>query len=140
MSRAFRGERVRQIRAVGSVYVFTLAVAATPMVLHEAGGIEAEVKGPLLALWVDCHLNFVLRGTILVRHEQAGYFSPLGYVGVLVVVSHLELSAADKQNPRLYTTLTTLVITSLQDVGIRGFFGGAQIPYNINLSQFNACA
>lgn len=127
MSRAFRGERVRQIRAVGSACVFTLAVAATPMMLHEAGGIEAEVKGPLLALWVDGHLNFVLRDAILVRHEQAGYFSPLGYVGVLAVVFHLRLSGADKQNSRLYTTLTTLVITSLQDVVIRDSFGGPQI-------------
>lgn len=107
MSRAFRGERVRQIRAVGSVCIFTLAVAATPMVLYEAGGIEAEVKGPLLALWVDGHHNFVLRGTILVQHKQ------VSYVSVLAIVSHLKLLAADKQNSRLYTTLTTLVIASL---------------------------
>jgi hypothetical protein len=76
----FRGERVRQIRAMGYVCVFTLAVAATPMVLHEAGGIEAEVKGPLLALWAGGHLNFVLRGAILVtfvvivnKHSQVSH-------------------------------------------------------------------
>jgi hypothetical protein len=122
----FRGERVRQIRAMGYVCVFTLAVAAAPIVLHEAGGIEAEVKGPLLALWAGGHLNFVLRGATLVRHEQAGYLSPLGYVGVLAVLSHLVFSAADKQNSRLYTTLTTLLVTILQDVGIRASFGGPQ--------------
>lgn len=112
------GGRVRRIRATGYACVFTLVVAAAPMVLHEAGGIEAEVKGLLLALWVGGHLNFVLRGAILVRHEQVGYLSPLGYVGVLAVFSHLIFSAADKQNSRLYTTLITLAVTGLQDVGI----------------------
>lgn len=96
------------------------------MVLHKAGGIEAEVKGLLLALWVGGHLNFVLRGAILVRHEQVGYLSPLGYVGVLAVFSHLIFSAADKQNSRLYTTLITLAVTGLQDVGIRASLGGPQ--------------
>jgi hypothetical protein len=122
----FSGERVRRIRAMGYICVFALATAATPMVLHGAGGIEAEVKGPLLALWAGGHFNFVLRGAILVRHEQAGYLSPLGYLGVLAVLSHLIFSAADKQNSRLYATLTTLAVTVLQDVGLRASFGGPQ--------------
>jgi hypothetical protein len=117
------GERVRRIRDMGYVCVFTLAIAATPMVLHQTGGIDAEVKGPLLALWAGGHLNFLLRGAILVRHEQAGYGSPLGYLGVLAVLSHLIFSAADKQNSRLYATLTTLAVTILWDVGLRASFG-----------------
>jgi hypothetical protein len=123
-----RGERGRQIRIMGYVFVFTLVVAAAPMVLHQAGGIEAEVNGPLLALWAGAHLNFVLRGALLLRHEQAGYLSPLGYVATLAILSHLVFSTADKPNSRLYTTLTTLAVTVLQDVGLRASFGVSQGP------------
>jgi hypothetical protein len=59
----------------------------------------------------------VLRGALLVRHEQVGYLSPLSYVGVLAVFSHLIFSAADKQNSRLYTILITLAVTSLNMLG-----------------------
>jgi len=123
-----RGERGRQIRIMGYVFVFTLVVAAAPMVLHQAGGIEAELNGPLLALWTGAHLNFVLRGALLLRHEQAGYLSPLGYIGVLAVLSHLVFSTADTSNSRLYATLTTLAVTVLQDVGLRASFGIPQVP------------
>lgn len=123
-----RGERGRQIRIMGYVFVFTLVVAAAPMVLHQAGGIEAELNGPLLALWTGAHLNFVLRGALLLRHEQAGYLSPLGYIGVLAVLSHLVFSTAGTPNSRLYTTLTTLAVTVLQDVGLRASFGIPQVP------------
>jgi hypothetical protein len=123
-----RGERGRQIRVMGYVYVFALVVAAAPMVLHQAGGIEAELNGPLLALWAGAYLNFVLRGALLLRNDQAGYLSPLGYVAVLAVLSHLVFSTADKPNSRLYTTLTTLAVTVLQDVGLRASFGVPQGP------------
>lgn len=127
----FMGERVRQIRIMGYVFVFTLVVAAATMVLHQAGGID----GPLLALWAGAHLNFALRGALLLRHEQAGYLSPLGYVGVLAVSSHLVFSLADRQNSRLYTTLATLAVTVLQDVGLKASFGGAQAQQTPTLSR-----
>lgn len=130
-----RGERGRQIRIMGYVFVFTLVVAAAPMVLHQAGGIEAELNGPLLALWAGAHLNLALRGALLLRHEQAGYLSPLGYVGVLAVSSHLVFSLADRQNSRLYTTLATLAVTVLQDVGLRASFGGAQAQQTPTLGR-----
>jgi hypothetical protein len=121
----FRRERSRQIRVMVNVGVLTLVIAAVPMIFHQAGGIEAELNGPLWALWAGAHVNFVLRGALLLRNDQAGYLSPLGYVAVLAVLSHLVFFTADKPNSRLYTTLTTFAVTVLQDVGLRAFFGDA---------------
>lgn len=114
----FNSGRSRQIRAMVYVGVFTLVVAMVPMIFHQVGGIEAALNGPLWALWADTHVNFVLRGALLLRNDQAGYLSPLGYVAVLAVLSHLVFSTADKPNSRLYTTLTTFAVTVLQDVGL----------------------
>jgi hypothetical protein len=119
----FNSGRSRQIRAMVYVGVFTLVIAMVPMIFHQVGGIEAELNGPLWALWAGAHVNFVLRGALLLRNDQAGYLSPLGYVAVLAVLSHLVFSIADKPNSRLYTTITTLVVTVLQDVGLRAFSG-----------------
>jgi hypothetical protein len=116
------------MRVMGYVCVFTLVVAAAPMVVHQAGGIEVELKDPLLALWAGVHLDFVLRGALLLLHEQAGYLSLLGYVGVLAVSSRLVFSAADEQDSRIYATLANLAVTILQGVGLRASFGGGQAP------------
>jgi hypothetical protein len=121
---AFRTARERKIHVMGYTCVLTLVIAAAPMVLHQAGGIDAEVNGPLWALWAGAYFNFVLLGVLLVRHEQFGYLSPLGYVGVVAVLSHFVFLAADKHSSRLYTTLVTLGVTIVQDFGLRAFFGG----------------
>jgi len=121
----FRRGRSRLIRVMVNVGVFTLVIAAVPMIFHQAGGIEAELNGPLWALWASAHLNFMLRGVLLLQNDQAGYPSPLGYIAVLAILSHLVFSTADKPNSRLYTTLTTFAVTVLQDVGLRAFFGDA---------------
>jgi hypothetical protein len=97
------------------------------MVLHQAGGIDAEVNGPLWALWAAAYFNFVLLGVLLVQHEQFGYLSPLSYVGIVAVLSHLVFLAADEHSSRPYTTLTTLGVTIVQDFGLRAFFGGLRV-------------
>jgi hypothetical protein len=124
---SFRGGREHCIRAMGYICVFTLVAAAAPIVLRQAGGIEADVGGPLWVFWTGAYLNFVLRGALLVRHDQAGYLSPLFYIGTVAVSLSLVFVTADPQSSRLYTTLVALSITILHDVGLRAWFGGLHI-------------
>jgi hypothetical protein len=124
---SFRGGREHRIRVMGYICVLTLVASAAPMVLHQAGGAEAEVSGPLWVFWTGAYLNFVLRGALLVRHGQAGYLSPLVYTGTVAMFLGFVFLAADAQSSRLYTTLITLLITVLHDVGSRTSFGGLRV-------------
>jgi hypothetical protein len=112
----FLNERARQIHAMFHVGAFTLVVAAAPVVLHQAGGIDAEINGPLWALWADFNVNFVLLGFMLVRKKQIGYPSPPIYIGILSVLWLFVFSATNKHNSRLYVTLTTFLVTIFLDL------------------------
>lgn len=113
---AFLNERARQIHAMFYVGAFTLVVAAAPVVLHQAGGIDAEINGPLWALWADLNVNFVLLGFMLVRKKQIGYPSPPIYISILAILWLFVFSATDKHNSRLYATLTTFLVTMFLDL------------------------
>jgi len=76
--------------------------------LRAPGRKSRQASVRLVALWAGAHLNLVLCGALLLRYDLAGYDSPLGYVAVLAVLSHLIFFTADKPNSRLYTTLTTM--------------------------------
>jgi hypothetical protein len=119
--------RERLIHAMFHIYILTLVVAAAPMILHQAGGIETEVNGPLWALWAGAHLNFVLRGALLLRNKKIGYPSPLAYVGILAILWHLVFLAAGEQSSRLCATVATLAITFLQHFVLRAVYGELQL-------------
>jgi hypothetical protein len=119
-------ERKRRIRVMVNLGAFAPFIAMAPLVFHQAGGIEAEVNGPLWALWIGFHFNFVFQGALLLRNVRVGYTSPLIYIAILAILSHLVLSTTDKQSSRLYTTLITLAVTYFQDVVLRALFGDPQ--------------
>jgi hypothetical protein len=115
-------ERLR--KAMLYIFVFTLVIAAVPVMLHQAGGIETEVIGPLWALWAVAYLNFVLRGALLLRNEDIGYLSPLAYVGILAILSPLVFLAVGEQSSRLCTTVITSGVTVVQYFVLRAVYGG----------------
>ena len=131
----FRAARERRIHDMAYLCVAMLVSGAAHMVLEHAGGTEADVHAPLWIFWAGTHINFVVRGVLLLRQGHDGYLSPLLYVGAVAVLSQLVFSVAGEQTSRLYSTLFTLAVTVVHDTGLRALYGGLSGPSPIRCGR-----